>query len=166
MEKILETVDLSEKDINRAIYIGINRTLTQIQRQLLRETSLDKKIPLKILKKRAKRHLATAKRPAASISVISTDVPVIVLNPKQNSKGVSYRGGRIKGGFINKGKNSEKEQVFKRKGRARLPIERQTVEIDDELKTNLAALQIQVNRRLEVNIINQLKRLSGAFDAS
>lgn len=48
-------------------------------------------------------------------------------SPSQGSDGVSFRGRTIRGAFIAKGR------VFKREGRAALPIDEQTVPVEDEM---------------------------------
>lgn len=62
-------------------------------------------------------------------------IALIYLQAKQGKDGVKAYGGRfVKSGFIAQGRNDNR-QVFKRRGKARLPIDKQRAAIEDKATT-------------------------------
>lgn len=88
-------------------------------------------VPQRVIRRRLKTFRLTKGPDGSTITVwYGLDaVGMIYLQAKQNGAGVRAYGGRfVKSGFIAGGKDSR--QVFKRRGKSRLPIDKQTAAID------------------------------------
>lgn len=93
-------------------------------------------IQQKVMRRRLKSFRLTRKPGGGSITVWYGLDPIalIYLNAKQTRTGVSAMGGRfVSSGFIAATKGGR--QVFKRRGKARLPIDKQRVDIEDKAAT-------------------------------
>ncbi len=117
-----------EKNIN----LALQRTIRKLSRwaitHLAREISKETKLPNTIIKKRMKSFFSSDKK-NLKIWLGLEPVSAMHLAPKQVQVGVSAKGNVFKGAFIAKGLNS-RAQVFKRLGKARLPLQKQTVSIE------------------------------------
>ena len=94
----------------------------------------------KVIRRRLKSFRLQRKAGGSEITVWYGLDPIalIYLKAKQNKRpggGVRAYGGRfVKSAFIAAGKNG-KEQVFKRRGKARLPVDKQRADIEDKAGT-------------------------------
>lgn len=149
-------------EIRRAIVMGINQSLAQIQRVAADDiaTYLDAKRP--VIDRRTRRKLARANDMRAVISIL-TDVYAILLNPRQTDTGVMVAGELNRGAFIQRTKIGKlKQQVFKRKDKRRYPILRQTYNILDIAEGTYAALEGTFDKIIEKNVMSKMKFLAEA----
>lgn len=139
IEQIVNTLQPSEKDAK----IALKRTLNKMAKWLSTRTNkgLSKELNLtqKILRRRLKKSNVVSTSTGFSIRLFYglNDVALIHLNPKQNSTGVTASKRKVDSAFISKSKN----QVFKRVGKARLPIEKQVDVIKPKADTYLETAQ-------------------------
>lgn len=94
-------------------------------------------VPQKIIRRRLRTFRLTKNAGGSSITVwYGLDaVGMIYLNAKQGRAGVKAYGGRfLKSAFIANGANGNR-QVFKRRGKGRLPIDKQTASIAEKAET-------------------------------
>jgi hypothetical protein len=147
-------------EVRRAIVMGINQSLAQIQRLAAEDiaTYLDAKRP--VIDRRTRRKLARANDMTAVISIL-TDVYAILLNPRQTMAGVEVAGELNRGAFIQRTKVGKlKYHVFKRKDKRRYPILRQTYNILDVAKGTYAALEGSFDKIIEKNVMSKMKFLA------
>lgn len=153
---------LQKRDVPRATSAALNRSQAQILTQARRGISKARRIQQKVLKDRVvPRRKANWRNLVAEIELRYQDVPANRLKPRQLAKGVRAGRHKFEGAFVvgadQKGKKRGPDRqrrarrghgrrkdkpaigrakglVMKRKGLARLPIEKQFVEIMPDAK--------------------------------
>lgn len=93
------------------------------------------------------------KRKGDTIWFGGNPVNIVYLGAKKTGTGVAYKGGNIDGAFFIKGK---KKAVFKRAGRARLPIIEQEAPIENAMND---VVHSDLPERTFDKLIEELKRL-------
>ena len=94
-------------------------------------------VPQKVIRRRLKSFRLQRRASGSEITVWYGLDPIalIYLQARQNKSGVKAYGGRfVQSAFIAPGANGNR-QVFKRRGKARLPIEKQRTDIEDKANT-------------------------------
>ena len=120
---IIQTLEPTPKQVERAL----KRTLARMSKWLsVRSTKgLSNELALsqKIIRRRLKNTNVVAAGGGYSIRLWHglNDISLIHLNPRQNKTGVTASKRKVAGAFISRSKN----QVFKRSGKSRLPLEKQ-----------------------------------------
>lgn len=132
IERLIKDLDVDEKETIKALKMALRQTSTALKTLSLRELSKASGIQQKILRPRIK----TSVREQGLSAVIwygLNPVGLIRLNPRQNKSGV--QAGKIfrKSAFLVSIKSKTgnlKQQVFRRLSDKRLPIEKQTVDVE------------------------------------
>ncbi|MEN8282613.1 hypothetical protein [Acinetobacter gerneri] len=123
IEAIVSTLQPSEKDVKIALKRALNKMAKWLSTRTNRGLSKELNLTQKILRRRLKKSSIITTSTGLSIRLFYglNDVALIHLNPKQTKTGVTASKRKVNGAFISKSKN----QVFKRVGQERLPIEKQ-----------------------------------------
>lgn len=134
MQRAAAQLDASTAQINAAMRSTLGKMARWSRTQSLRQLSSRLAIQQKLLRPRLK--AGKVKRSARGAQVALwyglNPVALIHLGARQTRQGVRARGGRqVDGAFIAQARNG-KRQVFKRKGRARLPIAVQAAAIEEK----------------------------------
>lgn len=133
IEALQLELQATESQLRKALITTLNRLARWLRTQSARGLSRQLDIQQKIIRRRLKSFRVKQTGGEFNVRVWYGLDPIsfIYLNPRQNKKGVKAKRREIAGGFIADVGNG-KRQVFKRKGRARLPIEKQIVEVADD----------------------------------
>ena len=119
-------------EVPRANASALNKVSRTARARSVRGVSAETRVPQKLLRKRIFLNKATAKKQSAQIKNFVKPVSASGLLTKNqidkklgtgtNRRGVTAKGYKWQGAFIQRGKN-ENIHVFRRKGKKRLPIE-------------------------------------------
>ena len=129
----LEKVGTTEQQIRTAAIRAINKTALWVQAQSAREISKQKKILLKLVRQRLK--VIKSSRQALKAFIIANFYGIKATklgSPRQDSIGSSVGAHKFPGAFVAKMPKTGHVGIFKRKGRSRLPIQEQYVELNPE----------------------------------
>ncbi len=126
-------IDLAntQPEISKALNTTLRKMASWVRTQSTRGLSKELAVQQKIIRRRLK--TAKLKRTGSGASVIVwhglNPIPLIYLKARETRAGVKASGGRfVAGSFIARAKSGNL-QVFKRRGRKRLPIDKQTADI-------------------------------------
>lgn len=128
VDLIIKEFDATEKDVYAAFKSSLNRTARWLKTRAAREMRESVKVKAALLRRRLKiaRVNKTSDGWGVKLWLGLNPISYHELNPKQNAVGVKAGAHQIEHAFIAKG------VVFKRKGAARLPIEKQYLEIKNQ----------------------------------
>ena len=132
LEQIVRDLAATEAQTTKAIRCTLVKMGAWLRTRSARGLSEELKMQQKVIRRRLKQFKVQARPDGATLKVWYGLDPValIYLKAKQNATGVSANGGReVKSGFIARGRGGNL-QVFKRKGDARLPIQKQSADVD------------------------------------
>lgn len=132
IEEIIRDLAATEAVAKKAITSTLVKMGNWLRTRSAKGLSAELKIQQKVIRRRLKQFRVQARSNGASLRVWYGLDPValIYLKAKQNASGVTADGGRdVKGAFISKGRGGNL-QVFKRRGKARLPIDKQSALVD------------------------------------
>lgn len=122
----------THKQINIAMHRALRVTARKIRTKASKDLRLKLKVPSRIWKDRLRLYVRQ-KEGIYRIWFGLDPISLSRLNPRQTKRGVSAQGRvRRKGAFISKG-GKNKGLVFKRKGRERLPIDKQEFEVEEDV---------------------------------
>lgn len=132
LEGLAANVLATQKHCDKALRSTLVKAGRWLRAQTLKGLSAQLKVQQKVIKHRlraAAKVKNTPHGPRVTIWYGLDPVALIYLGAKQNSEGVSASGGRtIAGAFISRARSGSL-QVFKRRDKARLPLDKQTAEI-------------------------------------
>lgn len=134
LQKLALDFAADEKLVEKALLSTLNKMGKWLRARSVRGLSVELKLPQKVVRRRLKSFRVQKLPNGAQVRVFYglDNVGLIYLNAAQNGRGVSAYGGRfVQSAFIRPGQNSGSQQVFKRQGSARLPIEKQVAAIKD-----------------------------------
>lgn len=127
----------TEDQVKKALNSALGKMAAWLKAKSVRDLSPHLGIQQKVLRRRLKSFRLGRNRDGSEITVWYGLDPIalIYLQARQTKAGVKASGGRfVRGGFIARGRGGN-EQVFKREGKGRLPIEKQTAGIKDRAET-------------------------------
>ena len=164
IRKALVESGLSEKQVQRAARSALKKTQAWVKSRSIKELSSELRIQQKIIRRRVRavKPRNDSKGLKARIWYGVAPVAMINLGARQTSLGVRAQQGRfVRSAFISAGRKGA--QVFKRKGRARLPIERQREEIASPAGhvTSKMIRGTEVDDRFQRALSHELKWRSG-----
>lgn len=145
IQKIAREFDASEKDLRRAAARALSRTSrtlrTRARKDLREGLNLRAAAILKARLRLAKYRAQGRGLGAARLWVGTNDLPSAAFKgkPRETASGAQLGGRSFDGAFVGRGEFSGKRIVFKRRGRARLPIRAVTVPVQDEMNAILEA---------------------------
>lgn len=132
LERVVVDLAATETEVRRALGSTLRRMAAWVRTRSARGLSGELAIQQKIVRRRIKSTRLQRQSDGASIKVWYglNPVSLIYLQARQSGGGVKAAGGRfVDAGFISNGKRGGR-QVFKRRGKARLPIEKQRAEVE------------------------------------
>ncbi|MCP3940517.1 MAG: hypothetical protein GY710_03430 [Desulfobacteraceae bacterium] len=133
LQQLALDLSATPKEVDRALRSTANRMAGWLKTKSAAGISKKLDIPQKVLRKRI--HTLKSSRGKGSnekkIWFGLNPISLMSLNPKKTASGIKARGITVNGGFISMGKN-RRLNVFKRRGKKRLPIDKQSVGIYKE----------------------------------
>lgn len=133
IESIVRDLAATEQQATKALNTTLNKMAAWVRSKSAKGLSSSLAIQQKIIRRRLKSLRLTRRGNSSQIVVWYGLDPIalIYLQAKQTKAGVKAFGGRtVKSAFIAEGQNGN-QQVFKRRGRKRLPIDKQVENISD-----------------------------------
>lgn len=127
--QIVDELGATPQQCQKALKSTLSKMSKWMRTRTTRGLSKELQMQLKIIRRRFKNTKVVSTSDGYSIRLWYglNEVSLIHLNAKKTRRGVSAYGGRkIDGAFIAKG------QVFKRRGKSRLPVEKQAVPIQEQ----------------------------------
>ena len=156
LDAVARQLTATPRQVDRALRITVNRMAGWLRRKSAREVSNELRIGLDVLRYR----IRTLRRGgggdrSASLWFGLNPIALTHLNPREVARGVKGGPAYVKGGFLAKG------QAFKRRGKARLPIERATLPIQEQADKALDAVVagIEFERRFLDTFERELTRI-------
>ena len=127
IQAIVDELEPTAKQADAALKRTLNRMAKWLQTRTARGLSQELQMPQRIIRRRMKKSTITKDSNGYVIRLFYglNEVDLIHLNAKQTRKGVTAGKYQVDGAFI----SNKKNQVFKRMGKKRLPIEKQSVTI-------------------------------------
>lgn len=148
LDRIVLGLDATAKQAERALRSTLGKMATWLRAKAVKGLSQE----LHIKQKEVRRRLKSARvknTPAGASAVVwfgLNPIDMARLGPKKNGGGVTASGYTRKGAFIAKTKGGN-AQVFKRTGKARMPIVKQDVSIkqqsDEYIEARLLAVEFE-----------------------
>ncbi len=139
LQRVIADLQATESQAQKALRSTLGKMAAWVRTRSLRGLSKTLQIQQKEIRRRLKSLRLQQRGDGYQVAVWYGLDPIgmIHLGARQTSKGVKASGGRfVKSAFISKAKNGNK-QVFVREGAARLPIKKQSAEIQDQAQTYL-----------------------------
>lgn len=125
--------DLKRKIVPKATSSAINKTTQQMRTRVVREVAPAVGVIQKIIRARTRIERSKPKTLVATLIARVAGVSMIDIKPvSEGAGGVTAGKFHRQGAFISKDKTGKK-RVFKRRGKSRLPIDKQTVSIEKEV---------------------------------
>ena len=167
-EAIHNLQSVSRTAVPRASAQAVNRIATRAISHSIRETSKEKKIKGRLLKRRVKLFRANARKPVATVRVRRGDVPAIsiakariIKRRKNKSSEIKVGSYRFKNAFIQKLRNG-RWHILQRKEETRYPIKVCKVPISLEITTSFRnnteqLMQTDMNKELRSALTQQLR---------
>jgi Prophage minor tail protein Z (GPZ) len=151
LEKKLK--DIAEKEIPKAVASALNKAHRPSKREVAKVVAQQEKLPAAIVNKQIFFNAASARKPVAQVRSFTRGISAIRLlsastiakrsGTGTNKMGVKVRGREFKGAFINHAKGGTTNSVtgwnylvYKRVGKARLPVEVIRIPVEEALKNN------------------------------
>ena len=113
---------LATTETQRATSSALNKTAAKIKTQVIRPVAKETRVQAKYVRKRVYIRRSKARTQYVRITAYRRDITLQSINPRQLKKGFSGAGRRYPDAFRAKGRNG-KQQIFQRKGKARLPVD-------------------------------------------
>lgn len=136
--KVKEWAGITMEELKEAVRLATTDTASWANKESAKDLGRELKVPYPAMRKRikVKRRMITGGSSLATARIWYgiNAVSLKYLKPKQDASGVTTTAKAVPGAFISE---KMKKNVFKRKGDARLPIEKQTLDVEDEAATFL-----------------------------
>lgn len=134
LEGVITDLAATEAQVQKALNSTLGKMATWLRSISAKGLSKELAIQQKVLRRRLKLFRLHRNGNGAEIKVWYGLDPIamVYMQPRQNKKGVRAYGGRfVQSGFIAAGSNGNR-QVFKRRGKERLPVDKQRADIVDK----------------------------------
>lgn len=138
IDRLVSEFAATEQQIEKALNSTLVKMASWLRTRSVRGLSKELAIQQKVVRRRLKSFRLKKSPDGSSIAVWYGLDPVamIYLGARQTKRGVTAGKHKRDSAFIAKGQNGNR-QVFKRQGSARLPIEKQVLDINDKAETYL-----------------------------
>lgn len=136
LNQVAADLEATEAQATKALQSTLNKMAAWLRSKSVKGLSNHLAIQQKVMRRRLKAFRLVRQAKGGSITVFYGLDPIalIYLNARQNRRGVAAMGGRfVESGFIAPTRGGQ--QVFKRRGKERLPIDKQKAEIQDKANT-------------------------------
>ncbi len=147
--------EATEKQAAQALKRAVVRTTRWLNTHLARRAAKAVKVRVGVFKNR-KRVRMVIKDDWGNIWIGLNPIDLDHIGARQSKKGVKAGPAFVGGGFIARG-GDVVGKVFKRRTAARLPIDKQALEIHDEVEPVVEQLYNEAMLRLEKELVHQLK---------
>lgn len=138
--KVKEWAGITMEELKEAVRLATVDTASWANKESAKDLGQLLKVPYPAMRKRVKvkRRMMTFEGALATARIWYGINPVSLkyLKPKQDGAGVTTTAKSVPGAFIS---DKLKGNVFKRKGSARFPIEKQTLDVEDKAASFLAS---------------------------
>ncbi|QOE32741.1 hypothetical protein CPT_Mano_008 [Achromobacter phage Mano] len=136
LQRIALDIMATEQQAERALRSTLGKMAAWLRVRSLRGLAPHLQVTQKVLRRRLKSFRLKATPGGGEITVWYGLDPIglIYLGAKQTGAGVTAGAHKRKSAFIANGRNGNR-QVFKRTGKARLPIEKQTLDVQEKAQT-------------------------------
>ena len=135
---VKEWADITMEELKEAIRLATKDTASWANKESAKDLGRELNVPYPAMRKRikVKRRVITwtGSMGEARIWYGINPISLKYLKPKQDGSGVTTSAKAVPGGFISE---KMKRNVFKRTGSARLPIEKQTLDVEDKAASYL-----------------------------
>lgn len=133
IESIIAELEPTEKQVNAALSRTLNKMAKWIQTRTVKGLSAELQVMQKVLRRRMRKTTILKTSTGWTINPWYglNEISLIHLNARETKRGVTAGKHKRDGAFIAKG------QVFKRQGKGRLPLEKQTLEIKEKADSYL-----------------------------
>lgn len=126
--------ELERKAVKPAANSAINKTLSKLRTEVVRDVAGELQLPQKLIRGRLIMQRSNFRTLRGRLVALTADMRLAKIGkPKQLKQGARVGKHFVKSGFVAK-MPSGHEGVFKRKGKKRLPIKEQTLPIRDALQ--------------------------------
>lgn len=135
LRAVADELQASEKQVRGAFSRACQRTATALRTRAARGLASELQLrTIGLLRNRLKSLRLRAQADGVQLWFGLNDMPASWFKgrPKQTATGAEVRGQQIEGGFVARSNFKGRRTVFKRKGKARLPIVEQTLPIEDQ----------------------------------
>ena len=134
LEAIIAELEPTEKQANKALSRTLNKMAKWVQTRTVKGLSTELQIVQKIIRRRMRKTTIQKTSDGWSLKLWYglNEISLIHLNARETKRGVTAGKHKRDSAFIAKG------QVFKRAGKGRLPLEKQTVEIKEKADAYLS----------------------------
>lgn len=149
----------TEKEAAKALKRAVARTTRWLNSQLARRAAKATKVRVGVFKERGRVRMRI-RDDWGSIWVGMNPIDLHHIGARQNKKGVRAGPVTVKGGWILKNYGGERAlegKVFKRRGDARYPIDKQQLEIAEQVEPIVEALYQEALSKLEKELTHELQ---------
>lgn len=138
IQNVIFDLQATEAQVNRALSSTLGKMAAWMRTRSVRGLSKELQVQQKIIRRRLKTFRMSRTSNGASIRVWYGLDPIalIHLKARQTQRGVTAGRHSRDGAFIRRGRNGN-EQVFKRRGAGRLPLDKQRLDVEDKAATYL-----------------------------
>lgn len=132
IDRVTADLEATAREAELALRSTVNRSTRWLGTQIRRKLARDVGVPQRVLRRRLVQGRVRVRNGQLQVEIWIGINPIdlVDLSPRQNSRGVRTRVGTQAGAFIRSPRG--REGVFKREGRARLPLDRLSHPIDDQ----------------------------------
>jgi hypothetical protein len=158
IEGLAEALSMSEKTLEKAVARALSRTIRTFAALLSKETADGARLPVRPVRQRIK---TRGRGLAASLSMITHDLPLILAGARQGARGVTTRQGRfVEGAFIAPSRLGRLERkVYRRLARARHPLGAESVPLHEA--ASLAVSEIDLREVFLKNLLHEVRYRGG-----
>ncbi|MGM0562822.1 MAG: phage tail protein [Pseudomonadota bacterium] len=152
---------ISPRVVRPASVTALNRTVKPAHTQAVRTTGKIEELPAKVVRDRVRFYKATRRKASASIVGLTLPLPVAKAGTPRQLKKKGARAGKhlVPGGFVADMEGGH-VGIYKRKGKARLPIQEQYIHIGSTIRAELAGAAIGAPREFVKRFEHEAKRLA------
>jgi hypothetical protein len=151
LDRIGRDLGATQKQIEPAMRSAVSRVTRWAGNEAARRISKATKVTGKVIKGRMRVEVMGKDGVLGRVWAGLRNIPLAAMKPRETKSGVTAGPAKVPGGFI------AKKQVFKRTGKKRLPIEKQTFSILDPGMDAMRSLENEIGERLQREFESQLK---------
>lgn len=133
LARIADDLQATDAQAGKALFSTLNKMASWLRAESVRRLARHLKLPARIARRRLFRFALRRRGNGGEVVVFYglNPIALVYMTARQTKTGVTAGAHKRKGAFIAQGRGKN-QQVFKRRGKARLPLDKQTLEIYDE----------------------------------
>lgn len=160
IERLVYTLQISKRDIDKAVVRAINKTLRTLRNHLARSLRDETRVKLEYIQQRMKVFRASVKNMEGGISVVTRSFPATLGPFYPTPKGVNVGGEEYSRAWVSK--NGYKK-IYQRLGRSRYPIKEIRIPFHDSYVAILSREAKWFERKFMSNLLYELKNIGGLY---